>query len=146
MFDGGRLSDLDEILPDLWIGGHPKEVSEFKYIFCLVSKCAYQVASHQTVTIAPFEDVTGLEIPSNFLHDLADQVLKCHQRGKTLVHCEHGLNRSALVIGLVLVKLGYTPTDAVAHLKAVRYFDALNNRTFNDWLMKQDVGSRSRAA
>ena len=46
MFDGSRLSDLDEILPDLWIGGHPKQVAEFKYVFCLVGKCAYPVASH----------------------------------------------------------------------------------------------------
>ena len=146
MFDGARLSDLDEILPNLWIGGHPKNIDEFKYVFCLVSKYSYPVASHQTVTIAPFEDVTEQELPGDFLHDLADQVLHCHRRGKTLVHCEHGLNRSALVIALALVKLGYTPADAVAHLKAVRYFDALNNRTFSAWLMKQDSASRSRAA
>lgn len=143
MFDGSRLSDLDEILPDLWIGGHPKEVTEFKYVFCLVSRCVYQIASHQTVTIAPFEDVTGQELPSGFIHDLADHVLRCHQRGKTLVHCEHGLNRSALVIALALVKLGYTPADALARLKEIRYFDVLNNRTFNDWLMKQGAMDQS---
>ena len=137
MFDGSRLSDRDEILPDLWIGGHPKDVAEFKYVFCLVNKCAYQIACHQTVTIAPFEDVAG-ELPGELIHDIADQVVKCHRRGKTLVHCEHGLNRSPLVIGLTLVKLGYTPADAVARLKEVRYFDVLNNRTFNEWLMQQD--------
>lgn len=144
MFDGARLSDLDEILPNLWMGGHPKNVAEFQYVFCLVSKCAYKVESHQTVTIAPFEDVTEQELNGDFLHELADQVLRCHQRGKTLVHCEHGLNRSALVVALALVKLGYTPADAVAHVKAVRYFDALNNRTFNDWLMKQDAAGDPR--
>lgn len=40
--------------------------------------------------------------------------------GKVLIHCEHGIGRSALLTLCVLVDQGWQPLDALAHAKAKR--------------------------
>ncbi|HWJ37786.1 MAG TPA: dual specificity protein phosphatase [Sphingomicrobium sp.] len=40
--------------------------------------------------------------------------------GKVLIHCEHGIGRSALLTLCVLVDQGWQPLDALAHAKARR--------------------------
>jgi hypothetical protein len=42
------------------------------------------------------------------------------RREKTLVMCEHGIGRSALVACCILVSLGYEPCEALALAKSVR--------------------------
>ena len=53
---------------------------------------------------------------------------------KVLSHCGMGFNRSALVAGLILVHLGFTGPEAVAHLRAKRP-GALFNTVFADYLL-----------
>lgn len=48
---------------------------------------------------------------------IADQIVTCLAKGTTLVHCQAGLNRSALCAGAALVKLGYTGPAAVGMLR-----------------------------
>jgi len=39
---------------------------------------------------------------------------------RVLVHCEHGIGRSALLASCVLVSVGYTPCAALAKIKSAR--------------------------
>lgn len=69
---------------------------------------------------------------------------------KVLCHCLMGLNRSALVAGLVLVRLGMTGPEALARLRERRP-GALYNSTFAGYLASlpagrpPDAGLRTRS-
>jgi hypothetical protein len=53
-----------------------------------------------------------------------------------LVHCRMGLNRSALLAGLVVVRLGWDGKKAVERIAGVRP-GALNNERFREFLENQ---------
>lgn len=75
--------------------------------------------------------------------DLLDIVRVTHRQWKAgnrvLVRCQAGLNRSGLVMALVLIRDGYTPGDAIALIRAKRARMALCNETFEAWLLGTDV-------
>jgi protein-tyrosine phosphatase len=56
---------------------------------------------------------------------------------RVLVRCQAGLNRSGLVLALILIKDGLTPTEAIALIRENRGEDALFNRDFYNWLLKK---------
>lgn len=58
--------------------------------------------------------------------------------GDVLVHCQAGLNRSALIAAATLVKLGHTPDDAVALLRRQRSPAVLCNPTFETFVRQLD--------
>jgi len=66
-------------------------------------------------------------------------------RERVLVHCQMGLNRSALVAGLVLVYNGLSGEDAVQRLQARRP-GALYNEVFATYLRQLPAGGPSRGA
>ena len=59
------------------------------------------------------------------------------QGDRVLVRCQAGLNRSGLVLALILIKDGLTPTQAISRIRDNRGEDALFNRDFYNWLMKE---------
>jgi hypothetical protein len=61
------------------------------------------------------------------------------ERERVLVHCQMGLNRSALVAGLVLVHNGMSGSEAVTRLQERRP-GALYNEVFAAFLAKQPAG------
>lgn len=73
------------------------------------------------------------------LFALARWVNLCRSQGRTLVHCQAGLNRSGLLAGLALVLSGVTPTTAIAALRAHRSPAVLCNPKFEAWLLRQTV-------
>ena len=56
---------------------------------------------------------------------------------RVLVRCQAGLNRSGLVLALILIKDGLTPQDAIARIRDNRGEDALFNRDFHNWLLTE---------
>ena len=70
--------------------------------------------------------------------DLAFAVREMHADWKAgkrvLVRCQAGLNRSGLITALILIRDGYSPTDAVRLIRAGRGEVALCNDTFVRWL------------
>ena len=54
---------------------------------------------------------------------------------KVLIRCQAGLNRSGLVMALVLIREGYTPADAVRLIRKNRSSYALCNDEFLEWLL-----------
>jgi Dual specificity phosphatase, catalytic domain len=80
------------------------------------------------------------------LHDSLDQALDqvgpvarwaraCCADAPTLIHCQAGLNRSALVAACVLVLQGHSAQAAVARLRAARSPAVLCNPAFEAWLL-----------
>ncbi len=57
------------------------------------------------------------------------------QGDRILVRCQAGLNRSGLVLALILIKDGLSPKAAIDLIRANRGEDALFNRDFHNWLM-----------
>jgi protein-tyrosine phosphatase len=76
--------------------------------------------------------------PAQSLHQveaLSDWVVSCVEDGPTLVHCQAGLNRSGLVAGRALVKMGRDPYDALDLLRNTRSDAVLCNPAFEDYLL-----------
>jgi protein-tyrosine phosphatase len=59
------------------------------------------------------------------------------QGDRVLVRCQAGLNRSGLVLALILIKDGLTPTDAINTIRDNRGPDALFNENFHFWLLNE---------
>lgn len=74
--------------------------------------------------------------------DLFDLVRTAHtdwKRGKrVLIRCQAGWNRSGLVMALVLIREGWSAADAIRLMRAQRSEYVLCNRTFVEWLTKQN--------
>jgi hypothetical protein len=63
--------------------------------------------------------------------ELVDAVVDAHAAGRrVLVRCQAGINRSALVVALVLLRQGHTPGTAIALIRERRVGWALCNDYF----------------
>jgi protein-tyrosine phosphatase len=101
--------------------------------------CGIPVNPNQVIYVYfPFKDE---DVPTlHKLHAVARLGAALVQTGeRVLVHCQMGLNRSALVAGLVLVYSGLSGADAVARLQARRP-GALYNDTFATYLRELPPG------
>ncbi len=56
---------------------------------------------------------------------------------RVLVRCQAGLNRSGLVLALILIKDGLTPQEAINRIRDHRGPDALFNDRFHAWLISE---------
>ena len=59
------------------------------------------------------------------------------QGDRVLVRCQAGLNRSGLVLALILIKDGLKTAEAIARIRDNRGEDALFNRDFHNWLLTE---------
>lgn len=69
---------------------------------------------------------------------LAQWVNSCAKDGPTLVHCQAGLNRSALVVARALMFQGLSAPEAISLLRSTRDEAVLCNSSFEEWLLAQD--------
>jgi protein-tyrosine phosphatase len=58
-----------------------------------------------------------------------------------LVHCHSGMNRASLVSGRTLIARGMSPEEAIGTLERGRDPHVLSNRTFREWLLKEEAGT-----
>lgn len=124
---------------NLWTGGCPriKAPAHFKFIVSLYPWEPYEIHQHQCCTQAYLFD-HGAIPDIELMEILAAHVNACRAAGPTLVHCQAGLNRSALVAGLALVRGGLTrPADAIRLLREKRCDAVLCNQNFEQWLLTQ---------
>jgi protein-tyrosine phosphatase len=63
---------------------------------------------------------------------------------KVLIHCQHGIGRSALLALCVLVEQGWEPLDALAHAKDVRSAVSPSYSQYRGWA--DWLASRAKAA
>lgn len=133
-----KVELFSQIDGNLWTGGCPRDKvpEHFKFIVCLYPWEPYEVHKHQCVTQAMLFDHG--EIPEiELMEILAGHINACRAWAPTLVHCQAGLNRSALVAGLALVRGGMKPQDAIALLREKRCDAVLCNEHFENWLLTQ---------
>lgn len=141
-----------EILPGLWQGG-TDDADVVRY-----------GNGNSGVTNKDFDFVATLYASANpvdwFVHEmrfgfydhdmndfqveaLYDIVRITHRQWKSgnrvLVRCQAGLNRSGLVMALVLIRDGYSPAEAIQLIRTQRGNAALCNKTFDRWLLQTDV-------
>ena len=125
---------LDEIVPDLWLGGcigGTRLPDDFRYVLSLTPQDEYVLGPDAERRSYHFDD--GPDVPPDA--DLEDLAAWVNSRdGKTLVHCSGGRNRSGLVMALALVRRGVPLDDAIALMREKRSAEVLWNTHFVDWL------------
>ncbi len=134
-----KKSDLFNSLEGhLWIGStpaaQPGSHAMFTFIVNLYPWEQYPMSEHQVMLMAPLLDSD--QMPNeDVLNMLAEYVNMARRVGPTLVHCQAGRNRSALICALALVRSGSTPEDAIALIRSKHDPLALSNKTFESWLL-----------
>jgi hypothetical protein len=144
-----------EILPGLWQGGTddydvigvaghcPNRVTSthFDSVYTLYARAN---AASWNVKEVRFGFADGDMSDFDPEADLSFAVREAHADWKAgkrvLVRCQAGLNRSGLVMALVLIREGFTPEQAVELIRQNRGDIALCNDTFVRWLtLRADV-------
>jgi hypothetical protein len=130
---------VTHVVGNLWQGGCIDGVElphDFDYVLSLYPWERYELGPDTHRVEVKLYDAAELPDEEQLL-ELARQVNEWCSRGKTLVHCQAGLNRSGLVTGLALVLQGYAPEDAVALMRRQRCDVVLCNAPFRGWLLQQ---------
>ena len=134
-----RAPLVSHILGNLYMGGCINGVTlpdDFHKVFSLYPWEKYALGPKtERVELRLYD---AAEMPdADLLHATAEQVVESLTHGKTLVHCQAGLNRSGLISALALVKTGLAPAEAIALLREKRSPVVLCNATFESWLLGQ---------
>ena len=129
-----------EVAPGLFQGGHDVRSQsgsacvvgdEFDLVVSLATREGYGPAEgieHVVLRLADAAIDPGTAIR---VDEVADRVVEAVGDGRrVLVRCSGGLNRSGLVVASALVKLGRTPDQAIASVRAARGPWALTNPGF----------------
>lgn len=116
----------------------------FDHIFSLYPWERYNPGK-QLKTFVEVELYDGPTVPDEAqLIQLATMINFCKAKGRTLVHCQAGLNRSGLLTGLSLVLDGMDPSAAIRLLRDSRCEQVLCNRKFFGWLANFSSQSASK--
>lgn len=139
--EGNHVIDVplfSHIAGNLYVGGCPEGEApeEFDFIVSMFPWRQYKTHEHQIVTKAYLFDQDSIPNPAK-LFVLAAHVNECLKHGKTLVHCQAGLNRSNLVAGLALIEVGMKPQSAIDLLRKQRCDAVLCNKAFEAWLLSR---------
>ncbi|MFD7534875.1 protein phosphatase [Streptomyces sp. NPDC059819] len=137
----------NEIVPGLWMGGHywvdgrvkprqPVVGGEFDLVISLFSRPDHGPGPDVDHRVAEIPDApltcAQLSTVQQLAQDAAHAVSSGH---RTLIRCNAGFNRSGLLMGQTLIELGYAPTAAIDLIRQHRSPWALNNRTFEEYLI-----------
>lgn len=143
----------DEVIPGLWVGGHHCQFAGAPDGNCFPGDTFDMVVSlHQHRARNQWEEQfePHPHIP-HYRHKMADADLDPEHHGpldrlaeriddvlaggdKVLVRCQAGINRSALLVALVMLRQGWTADSAISRIREVRSPYALFNRSFTDYL------------
>jgi hypothetical protein len=127
---------VSRVVGDLWQGGAPTVLpSYFRHVLSLYPWARYAIPDGVEFRAERLLDSTDVPDPA-LLEELAAWVNDRRGRGPTLVHCQAGLNRSALVVALALIRDGRSPKHAIELLRAKRSPAVLCNPAFEAWLLE----------
>jgi hypothetical protein len=132
---------VSHIVDDLWTGGCIGGVAladDFRHVISLYPWERYALADG--IERVEYEFLDAAFVPEeSTLYEAAERVRTAMSDGPTLVHCQAGLNRSALVAGLALVLDGFAPAEAIDLLRRRRSPAVLCNPVFEAWLLDLEV-------
>jgi hypothetical protein len=137
--DGGHFDCplITQVEGNLWQGGCIGGAfldGDFKYVISLYPWEQYMLPKDCERTEIEMYDHG--ELPDlEQLDKIATFVNQCKAKGKTLVHCQAGLNRSALVTARALILEGGNPSDVIKLLREKRCDMVLCNQPFENWLL-----------
>lgn len=128
---------ISHVAGNLWQGGcmqGTKLDDDFVKVVSLYPWEQYALGPNtERVEIKAYDSHEGMDWDD--LERAADEVVAGMEKGKTLVHCQAGLNRSGLVAGRALVKSGMSPEAAISLMRASRSPLVLCNQTFEQQLL-----------
>lgn len=133
---------VSHITGNLWTGGCYHKVrlpDDFAYVVSLYQWERYDLGPdtvRHEVEMYDADDDLGA---GERLYDLAEMVNAYRAKGKTLVHCQAGLNRSSLIAALALIIDGMPPAEAIGLLREKRSPAVLCNQTFERWLLDREA-------
>lgn len=124
---------ISHVRDNLWQGGCIDGVrldDDFRYVVSLYPWERYLLGPETTRTEIEMYDAG--ELPAlECLNEAIDAVIFGMKRGKTLVHCQAGLNRSGLVAALAMVNAwGMSGAEAIDLLRESRSPMVLCNEAF----------------
>lgn len=131
---------ISHIEDNLWVGGcidRVKLPEDFVKVFSMYSRERYDLGSNTERVEVEMRDSNDWP-DEDEINGIVDQVVESLERGKTLVHCQAGLNRSNLIAACTLVRLGRTPEEAISLLREKRSPLALCNKTFENYVLSED--------
>ena len=140
------FSDLAEVVPGLYIGSNPEPEDPFSLganvVVSLISTTTERSIPLNGVLVQwPIKD-GPVPVPQ-VLDSLASFIDTTLRLGATVyVHCEAGMNRSALVVGRVLMIRGMAGAEAVARVRD-RRAGSLSDEYAN-WLISHPIAGEGR--
>ncbi len=88
------------------------------------------------VRLGFYDSAMGDFNPETELEDVVKMAHKDWKSGKrVLIRCQAGLNRSGIVMALVLIREGYSPEEAITVMREKRSEAVLCNKHFVDYLL-----------
>jgi hypothetical protein len=146
-----------EILPGLWQGGTDDwdTVQEFRRssraritdkefdtvitVYAWANPCDWEVKELRYGYYDSDRADWEKDVDFETIFQLVDVAYQDWKAGKTvLIRCQAGLNRSGLLMALVLMKDGYSAVEAIDLIRKMRSEWALCNENFVKWLIERD--------
>lgn len=143
-----------ETLPNLWQGGtldrwadqdwHDqasvigKKITpeHFDSVYTLYASAEPVDWFVKEVRLGFYDSAMGDFNPETELEDIVKMAHKDWKSGKrVLIRCQAGLNRSGIVMALVLIREGYSPEEAITVMREKRSKAVLCNTHFVDYLL-----------
>jgi hypothetical protein len=146
LWQGG--TDYDDVIGHAAIGLRPTK-SEFDSVYTLYGSANPADWGMKEVRFAFYDsDMRDFDPQSDLWLPVAEAHADWRAGKRVLIRCQAGLNRSGLVMALVLIREGYSPSDAIDLIRTQRGYEALCNHHFEQWLLESaDLGYwRSRMA
>ncbi len=127
-------------MPGLFVGSHPEPEDPFELgadvVVCLASGTSVGSVPRNSVLVHwPIKD--GPVPRAEVLRSLARLIRTCLDEGAVVyVHCQAGMNRSALVVARVLMAQGKTAEEAIERIRERRK-GSLSDE-YADWLRSEE--------
>ena len=126
-----------QLLPGLWQGG-----TDDNDIYDQLAKPAITKKNFDFVIRFGFYDSDMADFDPNDLQGIVRMAHAEWKRGqRVLIRCQAGMNRSGLIMALVLIREGYTAQEAIDLIRDKRSKHALFNGRFEKWLSEVDVSA-----
>lgn len=131
----------DQVIPNLWLGGHHTQTDdavvtdEFDIVVSLFRLWGYGPSQGVQHVYFQMDDADLDPEHHTSLDKIAEVIVyELSQQKKILVRCQAGMNRSGLVVGLAMLKMGWSVDDILKRLRAARSPYVLFNQDFVRYL------------